>query len=244
MTKLGPLFIIPIFLTSCLPIESNYPSLHTFQETPRSGYSKEIGKDSTGAPITTVHYERPTDESVLAYSSYLADQLFIRSRDARIAREASNSTVLGLAAATAAGPSFGFAEATLVKLGIAGATIGSYQNLFKAKERSKHFQSASMNIRKHIQSYHAKTGNGNENFDNAFSAEAATLLLMVNQECELVYNHLTDNLPSQDMMAAYIISFEDNLKKIKAARSGGGNPTPDVGSTTDANPMEGVPDPA
>jgi len=158
----------------------------------------------------------PTDADVLSYGNFLCDTLFVRSRNARVGREASNSTIIGLATATAAGGSFGFAQETLVRLGLASSTVGSFQNLFKANERSKHYQTASSRIRNHIQEYYSTFCINTSPSDTYLTVGGAALLKHINLECDIVYNHLIDQIPDDEMMKEYTKTLLETAKAIKS----------------------------
>jgi len=235
-----------VVLINCSP--SNYPSLHSYMASPSTYWSTYASRSAEVCGSEQVKHQTPTDAAVLSYGSYLCDTLFVRSRNARVAREASNSTIIGLATATAAGSSFGFAQETLVRLGLASSTVGSFQNLFKANERSKHYQNASTRIRNHIQEYHSTFSISTAPSSERLTVGGAALLKHINLECDIVYNHLIDQIPDDQMMIDYVkpllktaTEINDKLEKAKVdgiiQTDSQGEPTPSDSDTIPEAPV-------
>lgn len=154
------LCLVSLLLAGCASL--THPYRPSFVEMAREG----IGSDGTGASFSATgggggkNYTAPgvsgsqaatrdlykplrfSDQLALSYADNVADILRGKFNRARIVREASSTTQVGLAAlAGAAGP-FKLRPDTLAGLGLGGVMIHELQGIFNAKGRAENYQEA------------------------------------------------------------------------------------------------------
>ena len=134
-----------------------------------------------------------SDTLALNYADAAATLLRAKYQGARIARQTSDITQLGLAAATGASAAFGYPARTIAWLGVGSVVVPELQRIIDAKGRAQAYQDAVRLIEEAELEFLSFNQDPSEEY---LTQNGVTLLQRVTATIHLVEKTLTGQLPS------------------------------------------------
>jgi hypothetical protein len=162
-------------------------------------YANQRG--TTNAALDVTKSPPLTDALALNYANSVECIFRARATGARYTREASDTALAGLAAATAAAGTFSYGASTVVALGISSGGIVQLRNIFNARARANAYADAAARMHAAIKDYVAYNLNGVS--ETALTPNGWTLVNVVQANIDMVDKVLNGHLPTeQDLVQA------------------------------------------
>jgi hypothetical protein len=156
---------------------------------------------TTNAAVDVTKSPPLTDAVALNYANSVECIFRARATGARYTREASDTALAGLAAATAAAGTFSYGTSTVAALGLSSGGIVQLRNIFNAGARANAYADAAARLHAAIKDYVAYNLNGVS--ETALTPNGWTLVNVVQANIDMVDKVLNGHLPSaQDLAQA------------------------------------------